>query len=514
MSGRTSRRRERALLAVLAVAGVSAIGATSAAPSATAAPRWHEGPILQSLVYNCSIVGQPPYLEPGVGTYLSYYADNDAYQPVVGRRFYVSVTATALGNACPNGIQYAQPELRLPAGMTLDAGGDVACYYDGRPFQPCPQDVSGSLTRFSYPAPPGVGLSAFWPLAQGHSFEFVFPVTVSAPGAFTVRASVQIVDGSTGPTLEPEVGLWAYSHRYSVSHPTPSTTTEPTMPGGQTPRFGLLSRGRVTTNGVPGTAYIDLGTSATSFPYRASVALDRTHTYWDLSTDWNEAGFPGLRPGQRYYWRMGFRGTGDSAVTWGRTQQFVAPLARSCRGKAVTVALSLGERPTARDDVVLGTAGGESVRPGGGHDTVCALNGNDVIDGGAGDDLVDGGAGNDTVAYATASGRVRVDLGTTGAQRTGGAGTDRILAAERVVGSRFGDELLGNGYANVLQGGPGSDVLRGRGGDDTLDGASGNDRLYGEGGRDRLLGGTGRDAGYGGPGRDSGSSLERRSSVP
>ena len=49
-----------------------------------------------------------------------------------------------------------------------------------------------------------------------------------------------------------------------------------------------------------------------------------------------------------------------------------------------------------------------------------------------------------------------VDLSNTGAQSTGGAGTDTILTVENVTGSAQNDTLTGNGSANSLNGGAGN----------------------------------------------------------
>jgi len=98
-----------------------------------------------------------------------------------------------------------------------------------------------------------------------------------------------------------------------------------------------------------------------------------------------------------------------------------------------------------------------------------------VLGGGAGNDTLDGGSGIDTAQYSDATAAVSVNLSSTTAQNTGGAGMDRLLNIENLTGSVFNDNLTGNAGANVLKGGDGNDNLLGGAGDDTLDGGNGVD---------------------------------------
>jgi Ca2+-binding RTX toxin-like protein len=110
-----------------------------------------------------------------------------------------------------------------------------------------------------------------------------------------------------------------------------------------------------------------------------------------------------------------------------------------------------------------------------GTDTLTGGSGGDTLTGGDGDDALTGGGGSgDVVSYSGAGTGVTVNLSNTGAQSTGGAGTDTILTVEGVTGSSQSDTLTGNGSANSLNGGAGNnDLLNGAGGDDTLDGGDG-----------------------------------------
>lgn len=128
---------------------------------------------------------------------------------------------------------------------------------------------------------------------------------------------------------------------------------------------------------------------------------------------------------------------------------------------------------TSGDDTIYAYSQGDAstndvIRAGGGNDYVDGGAGNDVIEGGAGDDTIDGGTENDTVSYATAGSAVTVNLATTTAQNTGGAGTDTITNVENLIGSAYNDTLTGDGNANIIEGGAGNDTINGAGGTDTL----------------------------------------------
>jgi subtilisin family serine protease/subtilisin-like proprotein convertase family protein len=114
----------------------------------------------------------------------------------------------------------------------------------------------------------------------------------------------------------------------------------------------------------------------------------------------------------------------------------------------------------------------------GGSDTLLGGNGKDLLNGGPGDDSIDGGGGVDRLSYASATAAVSIDLSDTGAQATGGGGSDTLAGIEKLIGSAFGDTLTGDAMRNVL---------RGEDGADTLDGGVFNDILVGGAGIDAFL---------------------------
>lgn len=126
----------------------------------------------------------------------------------------------------------------------------------------------------------------------------------------------------------------------------------------------------------------------------------------------------------------------------------------------------------------------------------------DQITGTVGDNILNGGLGADWVSYVNALAGVTVNLGTTTAQNTGGAGTDTLVSFEYLMGSNFGDRLTGDAGTNVIYGMDGDDVLFGLGGSDLLAGGGGNDILLGDDGNDSFIGNAGNDIFNGGAGLD------------
>lgn len=107
---------------------------------------------------------------------------------------------------------------------------------------------------------------------------------------------------------------------------------------------------------------------------------------------------------------------------------------------------------------------------------------------GAGANRLDGGAGRDTVSYAFAAAGVTVNLADTGAQATGGSGSDTLVSIENLVGSAHDDRLTGNTLSNRLDGGAGADTMSGgRGSDSYVVDATGDQVIETESG---VTGGT------------------------
>lgn len=146
------------------------------------------------------------------------------------------------------------------------------------------------------------------------------------------------------------------------------------------------------------------------------------------------------------------------------------------------------------DDVISGSALGETLN---GDD------GNDTLTGGAGDDQMLGGSGIDTVDYSRETGGagVTVDLAAGTATDTFGD-DDRIgligqpSDVENIIGSARQDLLTGNAGANFIDGGAGADNINGGTGNDVLLGSSGVDRIQSGAGDDYIDGGDDFDLAY------------------
>ncbi len=151
---------------------------------------------------------------------------------------------------------------------------------------------------------------------------------------------------------------------------------------------------------------------------------------------------------------------------------------------------------------IEGFGGDDRLFSGVGRDELYGGIGDDWLSGGLGADVLDGGDGNDTVSYADINAKVTVDLSVNGRQQTGGAGQDRLISIENLIGTVRNDVLSGDQKANQLDGGAGNDQLFGRAGADILIGGEGNDLLDGGDGNDILIGGLGRDTMTGGAGAD------------
>lgn len=138
-------------------------------------------------------------------------------------------------------------------------------------------------------------------------------------------------------------------------------------------------------------------------------------------------------------------------------------------------------------DRILGNERDNVLDGGRGDDVVLAGEGNDTLSGDEGNDELDGGLGVDRILFATARQGVKVNLA---AGVASGAGNDRLISIENVIGSSFDDDLQGDNSPN------------------RLDGRLGHDRLSGGPGSDRLIGGVGDDYLDGGPGVDKADFLD------
>ena len=137
-------------------------------------------------------------------------------------------------------------------------------------------------------------------------------------------------------------------------------------------------------------------------------------------------------------------------------------------------------------DVLVGTAGPQTLNGGGGGDT---------LDGGIGPDVMYGGGGTDTVTYESRTTSVTATIN--GVANDGVAGeNDNVKPdVENLTGGKHNDTLAGDGDENQLNGGDGGDTLNGLGGADTMNGGGSNDTFVASAGADVMFGGVGIDTG-------------------
>jgi Ca2+-binding RTX toxin-like protein len=126
------------------------------------------------------------------------------------------------------------------------------------------------------------------------------------------------------------------------------------------------------------------------------------------------------------------------------------------------------------DNVLVGTAGLDTLNGFGGNDTFQGLQNYNIHNGGSGSDTID-------FSWTTEKAYANLDFAVASA---GNLSNDELHSIENATGSNQGDELIGSDGVNTLRG------LLGR---DLIDGRSGNDIIVGGGDRDLLEGGAGAD---------------------
>ena len=138
---------------------------------------------------------------------------------------------------------------------------------------------------------------------------------------------------------------------------------------------------------------------------------------------------------------------------------------------------SHAQRPRAAASLMagLGTGGDAQGDKLSNIENLTGSNFNDTLEGNGGANVLNGAGGIDTISYEHATASVAVNLATTKAQNTGGAGSDSLSNFENLTGSACNDTLTGSAGANAINGGAGNDTIRGAGGADILTGGLGND---------------------------------------
>ncbi len=162
-------------------------------------------------------------------------------------------------------------------------------------------------------------------------------------------------------------------------------------------------------------------------------------------------------------WPRGLVGLGGADTLNGGTGTDTASYAASASGVNVSLMTGSGSGGDAAGDTLSAI------------ENLTGSNFDDTLEGNAGTNVLSGGAGIDTASYANATAGVTVNLATTTAQTTVGAGSDTLTGFENLTGSQFNDTLTGTAGVNILSGLGGNDTLNGGASADILLGGMGND---------------------------------------
>ena len=335
--------------------GLSPVKASSPAPStpdpgAPNAAAWYDGQIVYSSITNCvSIIQGLPYSENGIGVYTGFWANPDLAQPGIGQVYYAHVLMYGMGNSCSG--QRAYLDIQLPANTTLAIGGSnpLKCYADGVQFTSgCPQSLpTSSFNPGAYQILSNDTAHALtWPMPQGHNWEFQIPISSSTTLTnSTFQANVWSLDGNSSPWLRPTQGIYVFSNTPAVLYPSPSTL----ITVGPPPYY--KSQAYIYTFGLGGTAYFELGTSASYGLILNSLPIPAGQNAFYAWDDWvplPPAAFP-LAPNTTYHWRLRF--VGSNAQTYNGVDQTFTTLpdgqatvgsgaAASCTPSAFNTALA------------------------------------------------------------------------------------------------------------------------------------------------------------------------------
>ena len=151
---------------------------------------------------------------------------------------------------------------------------------------------------------------------------------------------------------------------------------------------------------------------------------------------------------------------------------------------------ALSTHPSPGNDLLTGTAVGETISGLDGADRIFGAAGNDTLNGNAGSDLLEGGTGNDVlnggdgIDTALYGGSTAITADLSGGTVHRGGETDTLTGIEGIVGTSAADTFTGDGNANWFMGGDGKDLYTGGGGRDTFDFNTVNDSRVGAAARD------------------------------
>jgi Ca2+-binding RTX toxin-like protein len=157
---------------------------------------------------------------------------------------------------------------------------------------------------------------------------------------------------------------------------------------------------------------------------------------------------------------------------------------------------------------INGTSGNNTLTGGTGNDRILPGNGNDTINGLGGIDTLDYSSYGSNTANPSKPGGIDASFFSAGGgtvfslSNSGFPKSDTFSGIEKLIATKYNDELYGSDNNENFSGGGGNDKIYGSGGNDWLSGNSGNDLMTGGLGNDTIYGGTGKDNIDGGTGKD------------
>ncbi|HYI64328.1 MAG TPA: FG-GAP-like repeat-containing protein, partial [Allosphingosinicella sp.] len=191
---------------------------------------------------------------------------------------------------------------------------------------------------------------------------------------------------------------------------------------------------------------------------------------------------------------------GSGASNTPATDSFTYTLAG---GATATVTLTI--TGIDNNDILVGTAGDDTLNAGVGNDILAGGGGADTLIGGAGDDLYWIDSLDDVVTEYADEGvdEIRTSLAYSLAPFANVENlTGTFTGGQALTGNSGDNRITGNAGADTIDGGAGHDILWGADGGDTILGGDGNDQMKGEVGSDGMIGGLGNDTIEGGLGND------------
>ncbi len=199
-------RRGRTIAGLVAL--VAVVTLAGSAQSASAAPGWHFGPLVESSISDC-YYGTPGN---GVGEYGG--ADYDANNPPkTGDVFYVEVVLNGVDSSC---TEMTLPEIALPAGVStaISAQNPIKCFTVDNSAQTetpdtadCPQTLgaplsggTGSIRDVNGPSP------GTWDTRAPNAWALEIPLTATTSGLKQISFPTAVISAMT-QTLNPNVSV-------------------------------------------------------------------------------------------------------------------------------------------------------------------------------------------------------------------------------------------------------------------------------------------------------------------